>query len=207
MSNGTIPVVSSYLNRNLYLVKEHVGLLKAANNYDVLLPETGEPVLFCREESLSFWTKVLRLSNHRTLSKFDIRVLTPDGRPVLRVRRGVPIVVSTVDVLDPDGLILGSFRQKPFSISGAFDVLDAAGQMVCRIKGGLTGWTYRFMSPADVELGRVTKKWAGLSQELFSPADDYLLQIDDAVPADSMTRLLILASVVCIGMVLKVELP
>ena len=29
------------LNRNLFFVKEHVGLLKAANNYDILDPESG----------------------------------------------------------------------------------------------------------------------------------------------------------------------
>ena len=33
------------LNRNLFFVKEHVGMFKAANNFDVLDPETGEELL------------------------------------------------------------------------------------------------------------------------------------------------------------------
>ena len=36
------------LERNLYFVKEHVGMFKAANNFDVLCPETQETVLHCR---------------------------------------------------------------------------------------------------------------------------------------------------------------
>ena len=31
------------LNRNLFLVKEHTGLFKAANNYDVYDPDSHRP--------------------------------------------------------------------------------------------------------------------------------------------------------------------
>ena len=34
--------MSHPLNRNLLLVKEHVGMFKAANNYDIHDPDTGE---------------------------------------------------------------------------------------------------------------------------------------------------------------------
>ena len=30
------------IGKNLFLVKEHIGIFKAANNYDILDPETGE---------------------------------------------------------------------------------------------------------------------------------------------------------------------
>ncbi|HPA57986.1 MAG TPA: RNAase, partial [bacterium] len=32
----------SVINRNSFFVKEHVGMFKAANNYDILDPETQE---------------------------------------------------------------------------------------------------------------------------------------------------------------------
>ena len=38
------------LQRNAFFVKEHVGLFKAANNYDILDPQTGRVVLECRED-------------------------------------------------------------------------------------------------------------------------------------------------------------
>jgi hypothetical protein len=134
-------------------------------------------------------------------------VRTPDGQPVLTMARGVPVFASTVRVFDRSGTLVGMFRQKPFSVSGAFQVLDAMEHPVCRLVGGLAGWNFRFLGPADVELARVTKKWGGLGKELFTSADDYILQIDDAVPADSVTRHMILASALCVGMIQKIEIP
>ena len=55
----------------------------------------------------------------------------------------------------------------------------------------------------DEELAQVSKKWAGLGKELFTSADNYILQISDAVPPDSSLRQLIMAAVMCIDMVLK----
>ncbi len=37
------------LNKNLYLVKEHVKIFKAANSFDVFDPETSGLLLECRE--------------------------------------------------------------------------------------------------------------------------------------------------------------
>ena len=55
----------------------------------------------------------------------------------------------------------------------------------------------------DTEFAHVTKKWAGIGKELFTSADNYILEITEAVPPDNRVRLLILAAVTCIDMVLK----
>jgi uncharacterized protein YxjI len=49
----------------------------------------------------------------------------------------------------------------------------------------------------------VTKKWSGLGKELFTSADNYVLQISNDVPADNPLRMLIMAAVMCIDLVLK----
>jgi len=46
-------------------------------------------------------------------------------------------------------------------------------------------------------------KMAGLGKEMFTSADNYMLEIKDRVPKDDTLRILILAAVVCIDMVLK----
>ena len=40
------------LNRNTFLVKEHIGMFKAANNYDIYDHETGRLILECRVKNL-----------------------------------------------------------------------------------------------------------------------------------------------------------
>jgi len=195
------------LNRNLFLVKEHPGLLKAANNYDILDPETGVILMECREERIGGLTRILRFTDLKRTTPFDIRIRTAGGAQILRMIRGVPVVASMVHVYDDTDTLIGTFRQKPFSISGAFDVLDAEGKAVCKLKGGLTGWNFHFVAPDNLELAMVTKKWAGLGKELFTSADNYVLTIDEIVPLDSLMRQLILASVLCIGLIQKIEIP
>lgn len=42
--------MDSILEKNLYLFKEHVGLFKASNNYDIYDPESKSVILNCREK-------------------------------------------------------------------------------------------------------------------------------------------------------------
>ena len=65
------------LANNLYLIKEHVGFFKAANNYDVVDPETGREILHCREPRLGWVTKMFRFTDYKRLTPFHIEVTTP----------------------------------------------------------------------------------------------------------------------------------
>lgn len=190
------------LNRNLYLVKEHVGMFKAANNFDVVDLETGEPLIYCREEQLGMFTKMLRFTDYKRMTPFHVELTTPSGEPVVSVKRGVSLFLSSVDVLDELDQRIGGFKQKFFSLGGAFRVLGPNDEELCALKGKWTSWEFRFLA-GDRELARVTKKWAGLGRELFTSADNYVLQISEDVPPDNPIRQLIMAAVMCIDMVLK----
>jgi len=194
--------MNEVLNRNVFLVKEHVGMFKAANNYDIYDPETGAIIMECREDNLGIITKLLRFTDYKRMTPFDIEIKTPDGEPVVRITRGVSLFLSKVKVFDGQGQIVGGFNQKLFSIGGSFNVLDANDAPVCQLKGKWTGWDFRFMA-GDVELAHVSKKWAGMGKEMFTSADNYVLEISESVPADNAVRQLILAAIMCIDMVLK----
>ena len=190
------------LQRNMYFVKEHTGLFKAANNYDVLDPQTSQIVLLCREDDLGFFTKLLRFTDYKRMTPFDMRIKTPDGVTVVRVTRGVSFFVSNVKVMDEHDRVVGGFKQKFFSIGGRFAVLDAQDQPVCTLQGNWTGWDFKFVAGTTV-LAQVSKKWAGLGKELFTSADNYMLTIADSVRPDDPRRRLLLAAVMSIDMVLK----
>jgi uncharacterized protein YxjI len=190
------------LDLNTLLVKEHVGLFKAANNYDIYDPATGEMILHCREEKLGFFTKLLRFTDYKRMTPFDVEIRTPSGVPLVSIRRGVSIFLSKVDVLDGEGARIGGFKQKLFSIGGAFSVLDPHDQPLCELKGKWTSWEFAFMA-GPKQLAKVSKKWAGLGKEMFTSADNYILEIDPELPPGSNLRKLILAAVMSIDMVLK----
>ncbi|AKK68646.1 phospholipid scramblase-related protein [Xanthomonas translucens] len=190
------------LQQNLFFVKEQVGMFKAANNYDVFDPQSNQQVLQCREPNLGIFTKIFRFSDYKRMTPFQVEVRTPNGQKVLTVKRGFSLFLSKVEVLDEHDRLVGSFSQKFFSIGGKFDVLDAREKLVCTLRGKWTSWDFRFVQ-GERELARVSKKWAGLGKELFTSADNYMLAIDNALPAEDDVRILIMAAVLCIDMVLK----
>lgn len=188
---------------NTFLVKEHTGLFKAANNYDIFDIESGEKLLECREPNLGIFTKLFRFTDYKRMTPFHIEIRDTEGNVIVEVKRGISIFLSKVEVYDGEGLYIGGFKQKLFSIGGKFSVLDANERPICMLKGKWTGWDFRFMSAEERELAHVTKKWAGIGKELFTSADNYVLEVSEEVGADSNERKLILAAVMCIDMVLK----
>ncbi|MEQ9374555.1 MAG: phospholipid scramblase-related protein [Imperialibacter sp.] len=194
--------MNAALNRNLFFVKEHTGVFKAANNYDIHDPNSQEVILHCREENLGFFSKMLRFTDYKRMTPFHIEIRTPMGEKLLTVKRGVSIILSNVEVLDANDQLVGKFKQKFFSIGGKFDVLDANETFMCTLQGRWTSWDFKFVKD-NVEFAHVSKQWAGLGREMFTSADNYMLQINDKVPVAHPLRILILGAVMCIDMVLK----
>ncbi|MEN7549093.1 phospholipid scramblase-related protein [Rapidithrix thailandica] len=190
------------LNQNLFFVKEHVGMFKAANNFDIYDPESQEMLMNCREDNLGFFTKMLRFTDYKRMTPFEIEIKTSSGEKVLTVKRGISLFLSTVEVYDDQNQLMGKFKQKFFSLGGKFSILDANDNELCMLKGKWTGWDFKFIKD-NMEFARVTKKWSGMGKELFTSADNYILQIEDSVPENNRLRILILAAVMCIDMVLK----
>jgi len=190
------------LNQNLFLVKEHVGMFKAANNYDIYHPESNQIIMNCRENNLGFFTKVFRFTDYKRMTPFNIEISTPGGEKLISVKRGVAWLRSTVEVFDEKDRLVGTFKQKLFSIGGKFEILDKNEKPVATLQGKWTGWDFKF-THENKQLAQVNKKWAGVGKEFFTSADNYALEIEETVAADSPLRQLILAAVMCIDMVLK----
>ena len=190
------------LKNNIYLVKEHLGILKAANNFDIHDPVSGAIIMECREPTLGFFTKLLRFTDYKSMTPFDVQIRLPNGEPVVRIRRGISIWLSRVEVTDSENRLIGTFKQKLFSFGGKFDLLDSNDNVTCQLKGNLIGWNFRFIRD-EIQLAQVSKQWSGLGKEFFTSADNYVLEVNQQVGEDMELRKLILAAVMCIDMVLK----
>ena len=112
------------IKKNVFLVKEHVGMFKAANNYDIHDPQTGDLLMECREERLNFLTKLFRFTDYKRMTPFDIQIRTPDGQQLIRITRGISLLLSSVSVFDENDQLIGGFKQKFFSIGGAFNAVS-----------------------------------------------------------------------------------
>ena len=99
-------------------------MFKAANNYDIYDPESNQIIMNCRENNLGFFTKVFRFTDYKRMTPFNIEITTASGEKLISVRRGIAWFRSTVEVLDEKDRLVGTFKQKFFSIGGRFEILD-----------------------------------------------------------------------------------
>jgi uncharacterized protein YxjI len=184
------------LNRTTYFIREHVGLLKLHDAYDILDPETKKPIGLAEEEP-GLLVHLLRLGiNKQTLPTsvyvYEIKDGAGEAECVFSIHRGLTLLRSRISVRDGEGREIGWFKRKLLSIGGAFDVYDAGGKQVAQVKGDWKGWNFRFLDAQEHEIGTITKKWAGLGKELFTTADNYIIALNDQ-PSPKNAMLLLAA--------------
>jgi hypothetical protein len=176
----------------MLLVKERVGLLKLVDTYDIYDPITGVQIGIARETS-GVLMKLLRLLISKRLLPSRVDVRERDDTPVIMsLRRGWTLLRASVSVRDGMDMEIGLFKSRLLSIGGAFDVFDAQNQPIAEVRGDWKGWNFRFLAADGSELGKVTKKWAGLGKELLTSADNYVIALaeDRQLPRNAIVLLL-----------------
>lgn len=190
------------LDLQQFFIREHAGLLKLTDTYDILNPETQEKIGIAKEE-VSGLVTALRLLINKRLLPTKVVVRGEDGEVVFVIRRPVAIFRAQVDVVDGDGKRVGYFVSKLFSLGGGFWVYDDGGKQFAEVKGDWKGWNFRFLTPDGQELGVVTKKWAGLAKEMFTSADNYVVSISDDLADQPTAKMLLLAAALAEDVVFK----
>jgi len=192
----------SLLKRNTFFVKEHVGYFKAANAYDVLDPATGQIIGTVREAIPNFFIKLLKFTDLKTLLPFTVDIFDDDGKKLVTLKRGFTLFRSNVNVLDANQQKLGRFQQRLLSLGGKFEIFDKTDHPVAMLEGNWKGWDFKFKDQQGREIGTVTKKWAGLGKELFTTADNYVVDMSPQA-SDETLKKLVLSAAFCVDMVLK----
>jgi uncharacterized protein YxjI len=191
------------LNLSKWMVREHVGMLKLTDTYDILDPETQQQVGIAKERP-GFVTHLLRLLVKKRLLPTTVYVYegtAPEGKEAFSIQRGMNFLVPKVHVRSGDGELLGTLRPKMWSLKCRLRLLDEQGTDVGLLEGDWKGWNFRFLTSSGEEMGVVTKKWAGLAKELFTSADNYMIALSGE--ADPGKAALLLAAGLAVDILLK----
>ena len=182
------------LDRKTFFIREHVGLLKLTDSYDILDPETKAMLGLAKEETPP-WVHLLRLAMDKRLlpTAIEVRSGTSEqalGPVLFRIERSFNLGFQTrVNIVNGQGQLVGWFRKKALSLGGAFLVFDATGTQVATFSGNWVGWDFTFTDVQGKQIGRVSKKWAGIGKELFTTADNYMISLEQANPAHALLLL------------------
>ena len=190
-------------NQTQYFVKEHVGILKLTDTYDIFDPASGRQIGVAKEKVPGLMQLLRLLVNKRMLpTSVEIKE-TPESPPHLTIKRGFTLLQSKITVHAADGRMIGYFKSKLFSFGGGFHVFDAANRQVADVKGNWKGWDFKMLASDGGEMGTVTKKWAGLGKELFTSADNYMIDISPDYEGNETVVALLLAAGLAIDIVFK----
>jgi len=110
------------LNRKTFFIREHVGLIKLSNTYDILDPES-EGLLGIAQERPGGFVHVLRLlvsKQHLPTKVFVYEGNDPkdESRLVFSIQRGFTLFRSKVRICDAQGNVIGGLKSKLFSLGG-----------------------------------------------------------------------------------------
>lgn len=193
-------MATGLLARRHFFVRERVAMLKFTDTYDLLDPETQQPIGIARE-LISGWMHFWRLFVNKRILPTTVAVFENEGAaPVLTMHRGFTFLRAKVDVFNGEGRPLGYFKSKIFSLGGGLDVYGMDDQPIAEVKGDWKGWNFRFLDKSGNELGTVAKKWAGLAKELFTSADNYALMLRDEFEGDAS---LLLSAALALDIIFK----
>lgn len=179
--------------KNTYLIKEQFKLLKIVDRYDIFDPETGKIIAYAKE-NISNLQKALRFIVKKNLLPTYIEIKSADTNEVFyTLRKPFAIIRPYVYVTDAEGKSLGYFKSKILTLGGSFDVFVDHNQLVAKVKGNWSGWTFKFTDANGKELGLVTKKWAGIGKEFFTNSDTYVVSLNDGIASKELMALLVIA--------------
>src|SRR4051812_6330612 len=127
-----------------FLIKEHVGMFKMHDVYDILDPNT-QKVVGRAQEQVSGLKKMLRLLIDKKLMSTTVEVRDAAEKLIFSIFRPFRFFRSEVQVLDGQDKKIGYFKSKLFSVGGGFWVYDAADKQIAEVKGDWVGWNFRFL--------------------------------------------------------------
>jgi uncharacterized protein YxjI len=189
-----------------FVVREHVGMLKLTDTYDILDATSQGLIGVAREKPGGFILFMRFLVNKQLLpTKVEVRAggESEESPMLFSITRGLTFLRSKVRVLDAQGVEIGYFKSKLFSFGGGFYVYDTSDKQIAEVKGDWKGWNYTFKGPGGEELGLVTKKWGGIAKELFTSADTYMVSLTGAKGAGPVAKILLLAAALAVDVVYK----
>lgn len=192
------------LTRSTFFVKEHVGLLKARDTYDILDIDSQEKIGEVVETTPG-WAIAMRLIMNKQMlpKRIEIRDVNIP-KPVCVLEKGVSFLSSKVYIVDDGGTKRGYLKSKVFSLGGGFNIFDMNNEKVAEIKGDWKGRNFKMLDASGNEIGTIAQKWAGLAKELFTSADQYVIALNDEGESRGKgVKIMLLAAGIAIDTVYK----
>ena len=154
------------------------------NRY-VVLSELGNELYYAAEKS----SVLLRLFL-KAMRPFEIIVARTDGSTVLNLERPFRFFFHKLAVRDAQGKLLGTIEREFSVLRRLYRITNSMGMEICRLYGPLLHpWTFEIRE-RDQKVGKISKKWSGLTKEAFTDADNFAVELPPGKDVETKSILL-----------------
>ncbi len=194
--------MAELLDHERLIVNQKAKLIELTNEYKIR-DEQGNDVGVIRQEGQSGLRKVLRLfSQIDALLPVSLSVYDAGGHKVAGLRRGATLFRSKIEVTDGGGVVVGRLVQENMLGKVRFGIEGQGGVRLGELRAeNWRAWDFSVTDASGAEAARITKKWAGFGKELFTTADNYVVELGEQ--ATGPLRLIALAAAAGVDTALK----
>ena len=189
----------------ILIVNQKAKLFEKKAEYSVF-NQQGHKVGGVRQFGISMSRLVVGRENETK----RLQIVDAEGRPILTLTRPATVMKSKVTVMRQDGTPVGQIVQENFGVmasmfGGRFNIrfrMESGGETLGTINAeSWRAWDFSIQDPHGSEIARITKTWAGFSKEMFTKADNYVLQMHR--PLEDPLLSLVVSAALAVDTVLK----
>ncbi|HEY4377109.1 MAG TPA: phospholipid scramblase-related protein [Acidimicrobiales bacterium] len=185
----------------ILVVNQKAKFIEVTNEY-AIHDQHGRQIGAVREVGQSMAKKAIRvLTSYDQFLTHKLQVVDMAGTVLLQLTRPAKLMKSKIIVQDGQGTEIGQIHQDNMFGKIHF-TLQAGGQELGSINAeNWRAWDFNIADQSGTEVARITKKFAGLAREVFTSADNYVVQIHR--PLEGPFLSLVVAAAVSVDTALK----
>ncbi|MCB0881782.1 MAG: DUF2510 domain-containing protein [Thermoleophilia bacterium] len=186
----------------ILVVNQKAKLMELKQEYGVY-DRDGRRIASVNQTNQSTARKAIRLlSNLDQFLPTRLEITNAAGVVVLTLNRPGKVFKSTIIVSGADGSEIGRIVQENMIGKIRFGLQGSDGTELGSIKAeNWRAWNFRIEDAQGQEIARITKTWEGLAKQMFTTADNYVVQIH--APLTDPLRSLVVASALSVDTALK----
>ena len=185
--------MNSIAYKKNFLLHESIGTTSLNESYQIFDIKTKQLLAYANEEPGTY-ISLAKLFLDKAFLPTKIKVESPSSELIMTIERPARFFLSEFKVISADGKTLCSFKQKLSLTKSRIAVVDGAGQSLGEIVGGWRNRNFEFKDSSGKLISGIRHKFAGLTKELFTTADDFEIEM----VGDSSMALISLAASICI---------
>ena len=165
------------------LVVNQKAKLIEINQEFAIYDQQGHQIGAVRQVGQSTAKKVMRfVADVDQFFTHKLQAVDANGQVVLALTRPRKFMKSRVIVEGGNGQELGQIVQQNVIGKIRFG-LESDGQQIGMVNGeNWRAWNWNIQDHTGREVARITKTWEGLAKTMFTQADNYVVQIHEALP-------------------------